>query len=143
MKKIALFGLAMLAACTSAPMLDQPTAIATLRFEAATGAEASASIDSRDNKPAWARLYVVPAAHAGEAQRAISASGGKLGRWALFPVVSQPMDGQTRQKVRLVPPSGAVGRGDLLVLAIDPISPGRFVTSGARIEQRGARGEVN
>lgn len=143
MKKLALLGLALLAACAGAPVLDQPTAIATLRLSSDGGVTASALIESRDRKPAWARLYVVPAAYADDAQRAIAADGGRLGRWAMIPVISQPMDGDRSAQVRLVPPPWAAQRGDLMVLAIDPISPGQFVASGARIEHLVARGEID
>ncbi|KEZ00611.1 hypothetical protein AI27_17835 [Sphingomonas sp. BHC-A] len=142
MKKLALLGLALLAACAGAPTLDQPTAIATLRLSGDGGVAASAVIESRDRKPAWARLYVVPAAYADDAQRAIAADGGRLGRWAMIPVISQSMDGDRSERVRLVPPPWAAQRGDLMVLAIDPISPGRFVASDAAISQARYDGEV-
>ena len=134
MKKLALFGVALLAACAGQPMLQEPTAIATMRVAGNGGVKARAVIQSRDHKPAWARLYVVPAAYSAEAERAITAGVGKLGRWAMIPVVSQSMDGREAQPVQLLAPSGAVRSGDLVVLAIDPISPSRFIASGARIE---------
>lgn len=142
MKNLALFGAALLTACASAPTLDQPTAIATLRLPSDGGVTASAVIESRDRKPAWARLYVVPAAYADEAQRAIAADGGRLGRWAMIPVISQPMDGERSAQVSLVPPPWAAERGDLMVLAIDPISPGRFVASDAAVSQARDEGEI-
>lgn len=135
MKKLALLSLALLAACAGAPTLDQPTAIATLRLSGDGGVTASAVIESRDRKPAWARLYVVPAAYADDAQRAIAADGGRLGRWAMIPVISQPMDGERSAQVSLVPPSWVARSGDLMVLAIDPISPGRFRVSDAAVSQ--------
>lgn len=134
MKKFALFGIALLAACAGQPVLKEPTAVATMRVAGGVGVEARAIIESRDHKPAWARLYVVPAALAAEAERAITAGSGQLGRWAMIPVVSQPMEGREAQPIQLVSPSGAVRTGDLVVLAIDPISPSRFATSNARIE---------
>lgn len=137
MKKLALFAAALLAACAGQPMLEEPTAVATMRVAGSGSVEARALIESRDHKPAWVRLYVVPAAYSAEAERAITAGAGKLGRWAMFPVVSHPMEGREAQPVQLVAPSGAVRSGDLVVLAIDPISPSRFITSGARIEPVG------
>lgn len=143
MKKIALFGFALLAACAGQPMLKEPTAVTSARIGVAGAVEARAVIESRDRKPAWARLYVVPAAQAEEAERAIAADRGRLGRWAMIPVVSQPMEGIRAERVRMVPPTWAVHSGDLLVLAIDPVSPSRFIVSDAQIVPADANGEAS
>ena len=140
MKKIALLSLAVLAACAGGPVVDEPTAVAMSIAVGPGDMEARASIDSLDHKPAWARLYLVPATHAAEARAAISASD-QLGRWALIPVVSLPMEGRSVEHVRLMAPSSAVRPGDLLVLAIDPISPGRFAVSDAAVSLACTEGE--
>lgn len=141
MKKLALLSLALLAACAGGPALDQPTAVAMSTADGLGDIEARASIDSLDHKPAWARLYLVPAAHAEEARGAISADD-QLGRWALIPVASVPMEGQSVEHVRLTAPSYAARPGDLLVLAIDPISPGRFAVSDAAVAPAKKEGEA-
>lgn len=132
MKKLALLSLALLAACVGGPVLDQPTAVAMSVADGLADIDARASIDSLDQKPAWARLYLIPAARAEEARAAISASD-RLGGWALIPVASVAMEGRSIEHVRLTAPSYAVRPGDLLVLAIDPISPGRFEVSNAAV----------
>jgi hypothetical protein len=132
MKKLALLSLALLAACAGGPVSDQPTAVAMSVADGLGDIEARAAIDSLDHKPAWARLYLVPAARAEEARAAIAAND-QLGRWALIPVASASMEGRSIAHVRLTAPSYAVRPGDLLVLAIDPISPGRFDVTNASV----------
>jgi len=141
MKKMALFCLSLLAGCTVDPVIKEPTAIKSLRLTAAGSVEAQAVIDSRDRKPAWVRLYIVPAEYADEAQRSITMDGGKLGRWAMIPLVSISTQGQEPEPIRLAVSASTVHQGALMVLAIDPISPGRFAVSGVQIERRDADGE--
>ena len=132
----------LLGACAGLPVIDQPTKIASRRLERPAAVEARAVVDSRDRKPTWVRLYVIPAAHADEAQSAIAASAGQLGRWALFPLVSISLDGQESASIRLGLPASAVHAGDLVVLAIDPISPGRFLVSKATVTVASSSNEV-
>jgi len=141
MKKMALFCLSMLAGCTVDPVIKEPTAIKSLRLTAAGSVEAQAVIDSRDRKPAWVHLYIVPAEYADEAQRSITLGGGKLGRWAMIPLVSISTQGQEPEPIRLAVSASAVHPGALIVLAIDPISPGRFVVSDAAVSLARTEGE--
>lgn len=121
--------LGLLGGCAGLPVIDQPTMIASLRTDGSASVYARAAIDSRDRKPAWVRLYVVPSEHADAAQAEIAADAGRLGRWALFPLVSSSIEGPEKAVVRIALPASAVHAGDLIVLAIDPISPGRFSAS--------------
>lgn len=137
MKLRPLFLLGLLTGCAQLRFVDQPTAIASMRATTDAPVMASATIISRDGKPAWARLYVIPAAHADEAQRDIAAAAGRLGRWAMVPLVSLSMEGTEQAAIAL---SAAARTGDLMVLAIDPVSPGRFAVTGASIMHQSTGG---
>lgn len=131
-RRVALAALALVAGCAGPSAMQEPTSIA-MTLSRGGPVEASARIESLDRKPAWARLYVVPAAYADQASAAIRSNGGQLGRWALFPIVSISMDGQAPSPIQLGAAGPNLHRGDLLILAIDPISRGRFAVSGAQI----------
>ena len=121
------------AGCAKTPVYDQPSMIVAQRLSSAAPVEASAAVSNLDGKPAFARLYMVPAVHADEALAAIEANGGRLDRWALFVLANQPLDGGASQSVSLQSPPYCCVAGDLTILAIDPLSPGRFAFSGAHI----------
>lgn len=132
-KLYSLLLLGLLGGCAGLPAIDQPTMISSLRVDRSAPVDASAVVDSRDRKPAWVRLYIIPAEHADAAQNDMAAHAGQLGRWALFPLVSISIEGRDKTAVRLGLPASAVRAGDLVVLAIDPISPGRFGVTKAAV----------
>lgn len=141
-KLCSLLLLGLLGGCAGLPLIDQPTMISSLRVDRSAPVDASAVVDRRDRKPAWVRLYVIPAEHADAARDSMAANAGRLGRWALFPLVSISIEGREKTAIHLGLRASAVRAGDLAVLAIDPVSPGRFAVTKAAVKAAFDKDEV-
>jgi hypothetical protein len=119
--------------CAEPPVYKQPSMVAQTVLDTDGPVTAAAVARNLDGKPAFARLYIISAEHADEAIADIQADDGRLGRWAMIVRASQPMDGRSRETIALEASRHCCRAGDLAILAVDPLSPGRFTFSKARI----------
>lgn len=133
MRKLAILATLFLAGCGDAPEpypapIKEITAVAHAR---ATGHAVEASLTLSSSDPAMVRLYAWPSDQAGQVEAAIAQEEGRLGRWALGPIVSLGVQSGADQPIEL---RTRASKGWLYAVAIEPLS----VARGAEFSVRSA-----
>lgn len=122
---------------------DRITEITAIAFaeadSAGTGKDGvvTASVVLTASDPAMVRLYGWPPEHVAAVKADLDRDGGKLGRWAIGPLVSFGAAAGPSRAIRLQTPAKA---GWLYALTIDPLSTangGTFAAQAATVEIEG------
>lgn len=133
MRKLAILATLFLAGCghglkpDPAP-IKEITAMAHAR---STGDVVEASLTLSASDPAMVRLYAWPSDQAGQVEAEISMNDGRLGRWALGPIVSLGVQSGADQPIEL---RASARKGWLYAVAIEPVS----MANGAAFSVRSA-----